>query len=150
MMKKKSEFYTHQFDGKEHSEVVIVSYLDGDIVKRKPLEVFKYNRAPTGRDIAQQLAKLPIPPKDVFALVADTTSVNNGTGKIGGACYWYQHETNTKCFVVMCRLHSLECISGVALKKFNFDVFCFTPKFEKGTSGIVKSLLQHEDYLPAL
>ena len=43
MMKKKPEFYVYQFDGKEHSEVVLVSYVDGDIVKRKPLEVFKYN-----------------------------------------------------------------------------------------------------------
>ena len=81
-----------------------------------------------------------MPPKDVLALVADTTSVNSGTGKFGGACYWYQHETNTKCFVIMCRLHSLECISGEALKKFNFDVFGFIPKFEQGTSSTVKSL----------
>ena len=67
-------------------------------MKRKPLEVFKYDNVPTSRDFAQQLGKLPIPPYDILALVADTTSVDSGTGKIGGACYWYQHETNTKCF----------------------------------------------------
>ena len=92
MMKKKSEFYVYQFDGKEHSEVVLVSYLDGDIVKRKPLEVFKYNKVPTGRDIAQQLAKLPIPPKDVLALVADTTSVNSTVtrAKVRELCRKYE------------------------------------------------------------
>ena len=85
---------------------MLVSYLDGENVKRKLREVFKYDNVPTTRDFAQQLGELPILPKDILALVADTTSVDSGTGKIGGACYWYQHETNTKCFVVMCRLSS--------------------------------------------
>ena len=119
---------------------MLVSYLDGENVKRKPFEVCKYDKAPTGRNIAQHLAELPIPAKDVLSLVADTTSVNSGTGKIGGACYWYLHNTNTKCFVVMCRFYILECISGVALTKFNLDVSGCTPKFEKGPSGTVKSL----------
>ena len=106
---------------------MLASYLDGENVKRKPLEAFKYDNVPSSRDFAQQLSELPIPAKDVLDLVADTASVDSGTGKIGGACYWYQHETNTKCFVVMCRLSISECIYFRVLKKFNLDVFGFTP-----------------------
>ena len=42
---------------------------------------------------------LPIKPKEVLVGCSDTTAVNSGTGKVGGACFWYQELSEAVCFV---------------------------------------------------
>ena len=53
---------------------------------------------------------LPIKSKEVLVVCSDTSAVNSGTGKVGGACFWYQEDFKAACLVEMCRLHSLECL----------------------------------------
>ena len=50
---------------------------------------------------------LPIKSREVLVVCSDTSAVNSGTGKVGGACFWYQER------VVMCCFHSLECFAGM-------------------------------------
>ena len=83
---------------------------------------------------------LPIKSKEVLVVCSDTTDVNRGTGKVGGACLWYQELSEAVCFVVMCRLHSLECLAGMALTEWNVAIFGSTPKCELGPSGTVESI----------
>ena len=138
----RSNKFCIQFDGKENYEVYLMNHLAPDgKCNSLPLEVLKSKKALTGKQLAIQMKeKLPIEPKDVLAICSDTTAVNSGTGKVGGACYWYQELTDSICFVIMCRLHSLECLSGIALKQWNLDVFGSTPKCEHGPSGTVRSI----------
>ena len=75
---------------------------------------------------------LPIKSKEVLVVCSDTTVVNSGTGKVGGPCFWYQELSEAVCFVVMCRLHSLECLAGMALTEWNVSIFESTPKCELG------------------
>ena len=68
-------------------------------------------------------------------------ALSTGSGKIGGACFWFEEMVEDRSnLVIMCRLHSLECISGVALDDFNVRIFGLTPKCENEHSQTVKSL----------
>ena len=81
-----------------------------------PLEVLKSKKALTGKEQALQMIEdLPIKSQKVLVVCSDTTAVNSGTGKVGGACFWSQEFFEAAGFVVMCRLHSLECLVGIAL-----------------------------------
>ena len=78
--------------------------------------------------------------KEVLVVFSDTTAVNSGTGKVGGACFWYQELSEAACLVVMCRLHSLECLAGMVLTELNIAIFGSTPLGELGPLGSVKSI----------
>ena len=93
----------------------------------------------TGKQLGQRLSELPLNPDTVLGLVCDTTSVNSGVGKKGGCCFWYPATTEAPCFIVMCRIHSQECIAGEALTKFNKSVYG-SSNCEVGPSSTVNSL----------
>ena len=83
----------------------------------------------TGKEQALQVIEdLPIKSKEVLVVCSDTTAVNSGTGKVGRACFWYQELSEAVLFVVMCPLHSLECLAGMALTEWNVAIFGSTPK----------------------
>ena len=106
-----------------------------------PREVLKLKKALVGKEQALQMIEdLPVKYKEVLVVCLDTAVVNSVTGKVGGACFWYQELSEAVCFVVMCRLHSLECLAGMALTEWNVAIIGSTPKCEFGPSG--NSLLQ--------
>ena len=106
-----------------------------------PLELIKFKKLQTGRTLGHQITELPLDTDEIVVILSDTTSLNSGVGKKGGACYWYQEFAETSStLVVMCRLHSLECISGVVLEELNVSVFGSTPKCEVNHSATVESL----------
>ena len=50
---------------------------------------------------------------------SDITAINSGTGKVGGACFWYLEFFEAACFVGMCRLYSLVCLASIDLTVWN-------------------------------
>ena len=136
------DLYTVQFDGKDNFEAFMITYYDRDgKFQTLPLDVIHSKKSLTGKELGKHLTELPgIDPKEILCICSDTTNVNSGIGKVGGACYWFQELSDSACFVVMCRLHSLECIAGIALTQWNLDVFGNTPKCELGPSATVTSL----------
>ena len=105
-IKSVSDTFTVQFDGKENMEAFLITHLDADCnLKTMPLEVVKSKRALTGKELGHHLTELPVKPEDILCVCSDTTAVNSGTGKLGGACYWFQELSDSASVVVMCRLH---------------------------------------------
>ena len=94
----------------------------------------------SGKELGENLAKLPVNHNKVIGLVADTTTMNSGIGRKGGSCYWYQQEAKSTCFIVMCRIHSQECIAGRALSHFDAELFGPSKCCDVGTSSTVTSL----------
>ena len=95
-MKENCNSYILQFDGKDTNEAVLISGVstDGNI-KTMPLDVKHFKSHPTGKAVGEHLAQQPVDHSEVLALVCDTTTSNSGTGKKGGACYWYQQLTQS-------------------------------------------------------
>ena len=81
-----------QFDGKDNYEAYVMTHLTPDGEQQSmQLEVLKSKKALTGKEQALQMIEdLPIKSKEVLVVCSDTTAVNSGTGKVGGACFWYQ------------------------------------------------------------
>ena len=72
--------------------------------------------------------------------MCDTTNVNSGIGKKGGSCHWYEQVTHSNCFMIMCRIHSQECIAGKALDQLDSALFGPSKCSDAGPSPSIASL----------
>ena len=76
--KRTTDMFSVQFDGKDMYEAFLVTFYDEDGIKKMPLELVKFKKAATGKELEHQLTQLPIDSADIISLTTDTTSVNSG------------------------------------------------------------------------